>query len=72
MKVYEKTQIPGFLKDTRTNAIINTQTDEMAAIRKARQKKQEQESLRAEVDRLRNSMENIEEKLNLILKVINK
>ena len=64
---FQKTNIDGYVKDTKTNVILNTQMDEMHRILHQRQQKKEQEQLKSQVAKLESDMSDIKQTLNKIL-----
>lgn len=62
-----KTNIPGYYKDTETNAIINT-SDEYNSYRLKRDKSKEFENLKDKVNKMDNDISDIK---NLLLQLVN-
>lgn len=52
-----RTNIPGYVKDTRTGSIINTNVGEYQTVRTARRKKIEMEAMRENIVRLEKLLE---------------
>ncbi len=69
---FQKTNIDGFVKDMKTNAILNTETGEFHAIRLQRQKKQEQEQIKLRLSGLEQDVADIKESLGKILEALTK
>lgn len=74
--MYEKTNIPGFMKDTKSGIVINTNDDEYVRVLAAREKRKKEENtisrvdqMSKEVDLIKNKLENIETLLKKALKL---
>jgi hypothetical protein len=69
---YQKTKIEGFVKDSETGAILNTQVSQLDVIRAQRRAKAEQDQLKAQVQELQSSMSEIKDTMAKILEALNK
>lgn len=52
-----RTNVPGYVKDTRTGSIINTNVGEYQSVRHARRRKLEVEAMRENITRLEKLLE---------------
>jgi hypothetical protein len=65
----EKTNIPGYLKNTETNVVINTNMHQYKTVLQQREKAKELNDLKNEMDSLKDDISEIK---NLLVKVISK
>lgn len=64
---FEKTNAPGYIKDTKEGVVINTNHQEYEQILAARQKKHESDAVKADVEQLKNDMHDIKAMLSQLL-----
>ena len=66
-KQFERTNIPGFVKDTKHGVVINTNTDEYQRILDKRKHKKELDTVKSEMTSLQNElkeMKSLKDELN--------
>lgn len=70
--MYEKTNVDGFVRDTSSQAILNTDNVAYAAYKQRRRALSENAALRNEVDGIKNELHDIKELLARLLREQNK
>jgi hypothetical protein len=68
----KKTPIQGFVKDTATKAILNTQTYEFEQIRLRRKQNIEQQAINERIEKLEKGLSDIKNDLSKILEALSK
>ena len=68
--IYEKTDIPGIVRDVQTQALINTNLDGLAAYKIRKNQAAELAETKKKVDNLQNEMSDIKQLLQKIVEKI--
>ena len=63
---YEKTEVPGILKDKETGVLINTNESDLTSFRKQRAAIKERAALKAEVERLKKEQAELKEQVTRV------